>query len=366
MRNSSVPHLAGALALLAVGLATLATGCPFKAEEFQRLCDKAADCADGNPCTDDKCTAGVCENSNKAKGSSCGLGREGVCDGAGSCVECTSSAGCAAAHPDKPICDIKTQTCVSCFDGVKNGAEEDVDCGGPDCGACLGQPCDPTHGCGRDKETSQLWTCAMPENVCCKTACNLTCEACSSAKTGQPDGTCAPIAEGQDPDAECTNVNQKLGKCSSVPNSCQCSDGQKNYEETDVDCGGPTCAGCGGGKKCGSETDCANDVAHCVNGACCNDKCNFPCKACNSVGQCVPVPGGTDDPFCTNNTTCSQSGGSCVGKTGAHCAANGDCLSLSCPGTGANRTCAQSPLNGSCSTTADCAAGTCQQNHLCQ
>jgi hypothetical protein len=359
MRKHAVPHLAGALALLAVGLTALATGCPFKAEEFQRLCDKASDCADGNPCTEDKCTAGVCENPSKAAHTACGASKDEVCDGEGNCIQCVDDADCSKNHPDKPICDLKTQKCVSCTDGIKNGKETDVDCGGPNCGACLGQPCDTSKPaalqCGGGT------SCATPENICCSTPCTAKCEACSMAKTGQPDGTCATIQYGQDPDGECT----ALGGCGATAGRCACEDGVKNGKETDVDCGGGVCGGCEGGQTCGSEADCANDVAHCVNSACCNDKCNFPCKSCNSSGQCVAVPGGTDDPFCTNNTTCSSGGGSCVGKTGAHCSTDGDCLSLSCPGTGSNRTCAQSPLNGACSTSTDCAQGTCQ-NHVCK
>ncbi len=41
------------------------------------------------------------------------------------------------------------------------------------------------------------------DDVCCASSCDGTCMACSAAKTGAADGTCAPIAEQDDPDDEC-------------------------------------------------------------------------------------------------------------------------------------------------------------------
>lgn len=45
-----------------------------------------------------------------------------------------------------------------------------------------------------------------------------------------------------------------------------CKDGIKNGQETDVDCGGPTCPTCGLGKICLGATDCQS--ADCVNNVC--------------------------------------------------------------------------------------------------
>jgi len=335
-----------ALAFTALALGALATGCPFSAETFHKHCAVAKDCDDGVECTENKCTAGLCENPPKTKETACGPTKASVCDGKGECVECLSNADCMANHAMKPICDTELVKCVSCFDGVQNGKETDVDCGGPDCGACLGEPCDPVHMCGNNT------ICATQDGICCKTACGQTCEACVMTKTGQPDGTCAPIPYGQDPDGECTTG----GGCGATANLCRCQDGVKNGDESDADCGGPTCQKCEGGKTCSTEMDCAIDVFNCVNHACCNDKCNFPCKACNSVGQCTSVPGGTPDPFCTNGTVCSSGGGSCVATAGISCNVGGDCLSKRCIAG----KCDKSNNGEPCSTTADCLSGTCQ------
>ncbi|MDF1696117.1 MAG: zinc-dependent metalloprotease [Saprospiraceae bacterium] len=77
----------------------------------------------------------------------------------------------------------------TCTDGVQNGNETGVDCGGPDCPAC------PT--------------------------CN--------------DG----VQNGNETDVDCGGPD-----CPACPT---CNDGIQNGNETGVDCGGPDCAPCGGG-----------------------------------------------------------------------------------------------------------------------
>ncbi len=68
-----------------------------------------------------------------------------------------------------------------------------------------------------------------------------------------------------------------------------CTDGVLDGRETDVDCGGKTCSGCGDGKKCGTLADCAAGLS-CIVGRCApcitNDQClaNFTCRA----GRCTP------------------------------------------------------------------------------
>lgn len=357
-RNTASPgrllRFASALTMAVIVPLTMATGCPFKAEEFQRHCATDSDCGDDNECTVDKCVDTVCENSPKAKETACGAGSASVCDGDGKCVECVTSADCAANHPMKPICDTRDQTCVSCTDGVKNGKETDVDCGGPDCGACLAKPCDPSKGaaaCGNNTFCSPL------DNICCSTACIGKCEACVEAKTGQPNGTCAPIPLGTDPDKEC----EGLGSCGATPGKCRCEDGVKNADESDVDCGGATCARCGGGKTCGGDGDCAVDFPACVDGACCNSICAQGCRQCNTVGLCVDVAPGTPDPTCTATQACGPNGAGCIGKAGTTCSSGFLCLSGVCTAS----KCAKSQLGKPCSDDTDCAMGTCQ-GYICQ
>lgn len=200
----------------------------------------------------------------------------------------------------------------SCFDGVKNGTETGVDCGGP--GVC--EPCEAGASC----------------------TVNDDCESGSCAQ-----GLCA------------------------VP---RCDDQLENGKETAVDCGGD-CAPCALGQSCLENVDCV--TAACVNGACV-EGCSAPLIACG--GRCIdprhdPAHCGRCDVACSPGTRClaGQCGVLCSGATNL-CA--GRCVDLmndvlncgmcgrSCP---ANAPCVQGqcrpacevgqqPCNGECVITA--------------
>jgi Lamin Tail Domain/Bacterial Ig-like domain len=91
--------------------------------------------SDNNACTSDTCGNGAPMHAPLAAGSACAQSGGTVCDGAGLCVECVTSATCSSGACVNNVC----QTCT---DGVKNGAETGVDCGGGACPSCaVGQPC---------------------------------------------------------------------------------------------------------------------------------------------------------------------------------------------------------------------------------
>ena len=95
----------------------------------------------------------------------------------------------------------------SCSDGMRNGAESDVDCGGPDCPPCAtGQQCDVGTDCS--------------SGVCRAQVC------------GPSD----------------------------------CADGVRDGDETDVDCGGGTCPACADLMSCSVDADCAS--GSCIDGVC--------------------------------------------------------------------------------------------------
>ena len=77
-----------------------------------------------------------------------------------------------------------------------------------------------------------------------------------------------------------------------------CSDGIKDGQETDVDCGGPVCQACGNGKACGAGTDCSST-------ACCASVCTDLLSSGTSCGAC--------------GKTCPGSG-ACVGGMCQGCA----------------------------------------------
>ena len=92
-----------------------------------------------------------------------------------------------------------------------------------------------------------------------------------------------------------------------------CHDGQKNGDETDVDCGGAKCPKCAMGKACTADTDCAP-------GACTNNACDFPvrstCYDKQKNGKETDVDcGGPKCPRC---------------EDGKACAAPSDCRSAAC------------------------------------
>jgi hypothetical protein len=339
-------------------------------------CAQDTDCgtAPAGSCTEFVCNAQACTTENKVKGTACvNAAGENVCDGMGTCVGCLVNGDCS--DLSNPICDLTQQKCVSCHDGIKDGNETDIDCGGPECGACQGQKCDPVRGCGG---TNLNAVCVGV--VCCDQACSQMCMACSMSDTGMPDGTCAPVLLGTDPKSQCVTE----GGCGATPTKCRCEDGVQNGDETDVDCGGATCPACGPKKKCAQPSDCAN--ATCADGYCCVDgtgaasACNAPCYSCGLMGAegtCAAVPPGYQDTepvnACAGQFNCGSNGANCVcgglgidciGKAGATCVVHLDCLSDTCGG--APKVCAQSVSGDPCNSTMDCMSGLTCQNYICK
>jgi hypothetical protein len=116
----------------------------------------------------------------------CGVGK--TCGGGGDCTTGTCSGGTCMALP-------------TCMDGIKNGAETGVDCGG----VTMCPRCPPGQGCSSGSD------CASHGGMC------------------------------------------------QVPS---CTDLVKNQNETDVDCGGGTCPTCAAGKQCLVGSDCTSTVCN--------------------------------------------------------------------------------------------------------
>ncbi len=108
----------------------------------------------------------------------------------------------------------------SCDDGIQNGDETGVDCGGPDCVPCMADPtCD--DGIQNGQETGV--DCGGPD-----------CRPC------EVDPTCDDgIQNGQETGVDCGGP--ECVPCALTPT---CDDGIQNGQETGVDCGGPECVPC--------------------------------------------------------------------------------------------------------------------------
>jgi hypothetical protein len=214
-------------------------------------------------------------------------------------------------------------------------------------------------------------------------------------------GACAPCADGQGCKlgTDCTDrVCDPTAKTCAAPS---CSDGFKNGTETDVDCGGATCDGlghaCAVQKVCGANTDCLTDLCtnglcqfaaagaacasnaqcangDCVSGFCCNTACTGTCMACSAAltggsnGTCAPMTAGSPAPTgqCAANGACGNDGKCGVGGAcelqaqGTSCSATVSCVGstvttdTTCDGLGA---CSQGAGVASCPGSLTCSAG---------
>ena len=193
----------------------------------------------------------------------------------------------------------------SCSDGVKNGNETDVDCGGSTCGAC-------------------------GDNKGCLTATDCQSGLCNNNKCSAPT----------------------------------CSDGVKNGRETDIDCGGGTCPNCGDGKACQVLTDCQSSV--CTNHKCSAPSCTDGVKngtetAVDCGGSCIPCGDGKacltgmdcQSKVCTTNHVCSA-------PTCTDGVKNGTETAVDCGGS-----CIPCGDGKACLTGMDCQSKVCSTNHVC-
>lgn len=186
------------------------------------------------------------------------------CTQFGDCSAYKDEQSCTDNHCNFPGCEWTGTACIrsgSCSDGLKNGQESDVDCGG----VCPAK-------CSKDKECKAGADCAS--GLCMNSVCkNPTCSPndgcvvncvphdsdCPPVPNCLEDGNCVLGCPSQDPDC--------------LPESC--SNGIKDGQESDVDCGG-NCAKCDLDKKCLKNNDCSSNV--CENSICkdnaltsCND-----------------------------------------------------------------------------------------------
>lgn len=305
------------------------------------------------------CESGVCDiATGQCLAGSCGdqlqSGDETGIDCGGACNSCADSAGCAAAEDcESGVCVDEICQSPACNDGVLNGAESDVDCGaGLGCPTCeAGQRCD-------DDEQCNSFSCDESAGLCLEATCQdgiLNGEETDLDCGGGCDLGCAP--------GSLCNTSEDCfyGVCGTgVCDFPKCDDGVTNDLETDVDCGGPLCdtcvvpSGCNQGSDCvtgvcegercvdasctdtvlnGSETDVdcgGGGCKECVEGDSCVESSDCTTKAC-ITGVCVP-PGCTDTEL-NGGETDVDCGGPCAGcADGLLCTQPSDCLSGVCTG----------------------------------
>lgn len=147
--------------------------------------------------------------------------------------------------PDTSVTPVPTST-----DGIKNGQETDVDCGGPNAPPCNdGKTCAAGPDCVNRACIEKVCTPPSPtDGVKNGTETGIDCG-------GPSDIARCPIGQGCGGDTDCLGDICRGGICK-APGP---TDGILNNDETDVDCGGPNAPKCVTGATCLASSDCQSD-----------------------------------------------------------------------------------------------------------
>jgi hypothetical protein len=196
------------------------------------------------------CTGGKCATPSCTDGVKDGAETDVDCGG-GTCPKCADAKACLVGTDCvDAVCGAdKTCSAPSCTDGLKNGAETDVDCGGGTCPKCA-----DTKAClaGTDCVDAVCDAVAM---TCSAPSCTDKVKNGAETDVDCGGGTCPKCA---DTKACLAGTDCVDAVCDAVAKTCtapSCTDGIKNGTESDVDCGG-TCTGCALGKTCTTAADC--------------------------------------------------------------------------------------------------------------
>jgi streptogramin lyase len=221
-------------------------------------------------------------------------------------AECRSASECQSKICSAPGGDAGASTCqaATCTDDVENGNETAVDCGGPTCPHCAdGLSCTAASDCQSGFCTPS--TAPVGASTCQTPTCSDGFKNGTETDVDCGGSTCPHCATG----LSCHGgTDCQSGFCTLTGGAgltCQaptCSDGFKNGDETDVDCGGPACSPCLTGKKCTAPSDCEFGV--CKSNVCavdiCGSQCSGTCTAsgCLVTGQITefPVPNAAQNP----------------------------------------------------------------------
>jgi hypothetical protein len=257
-------------------------------------CEGAPDCVSG------LCLEGTCRDVSPADGLKDGDETDVDCGGtkAPACADdkaCKAASDCVSGVCTGGICQRPTST-----DGVKNGDETDVDCGGTTTSA---PKCATGKGCADDVDCDNV-RCDLGSKKCAAPSHDDLLK--NDGETGVDCGGEAPkkcpTGEGCLANDDCDNVLCDVPTATCAKPSA--SDGLKNGTESDVDCGGgaPTNAPrCPMAKGCGQDADCVSDGCSAALGG----KCTLrSCATAETAGIVTCGSGETTDAVNAQESCC--------------------------------------------------------------
>lgn len=259
--------------------------------------------APSGACTRSFCTAdGLPQSAAVAAGAACAENGGKWCDGASKCVACLADYDC------DPGASCVQHACVSeeCSDGFKDGDETDIDCGGS-CTACA-----LTRDCKKDADCASGSCDALPPHRCLADHCR---DNHKSADETDSDcgGSCVDCGDGHGckADSDCESGVCKLDR-GGLCYSKTCMNGVQDSGETDLDCGGGQCDGCGFGQTCYLNYDCLSIVCDADTLKCATDHCaDHHWDADETDKDC----GGTDCTRCALGKRCKVDSDCAAGTT---------------------------------------------------
>lgn len=235
-------------------------------------------------------------------------------------------------------------TIATCKDGVRNGKETGVDCGGGSCPSCA-----PGIECVLSSDCNSL-VCAA--GVCSAASCEDSVK--NGGETDIDCGGSCPICPTGKTCKVATDCDSRV--CSRTCLAATCTDKVKNGTETDVDCGG-ACAPCDAGRACALAKDCTSQIcmsASCANASCVDGVLNGPEQDVDCGGTCPACATGL---HCSSNTDCAElycAASICTHPTCTDKLQNGTETDVDCGGK-----CATCPAARQCKVSSDCSNGYC-------
>src|SRR5690606_29395605 len=190
----------------------------------------------------------------------CAIGADG-CQSWRAGLDCAESGNVCDDAAEPAVCSSGAGTCT---DGAQNQDETDVDCGGTRCDACaLGGGCARAADCDSRNCDTVSMTCVTPDTPTCTDGVRNQDETDVDCGGATCDG-CGVGARCAAPGDCRSGLCGSDGRCEAAPGTC--ADGVENQDETDVDCGGTTCDPCGIGQRCSGGSDCT--TGNCDSGTC--------------------------------------------------------------------------------------------------